>query len=434
MADWWKPWRWVGAVRRDPASIQAASPENPSTNLANPDSWLLDAMGGGDTWAGVRVSEQSAMRSATVFRCVTLKSGVIAGLPLQVFQHTAGGRKLARDHRLYPLFQIEPNPVMSAFMWKEMIVADLMLTGNHYSRIERDNANRVVGLAPIQPQHVTPARVGRRNVYHVATRAGIETYDQSDIVHVPGCGFDGIRGISPIQWAGRQAIGLSLATMEFMGRTFSNGAHFTGIVTVPKGTGEEQFKRFKAQFGQRNIGLANAGGVFFGDDGTKFERLQMSLHDAQTLEAMKAGVVEIARMFGVPLHLIAETEKSTSWGTGIEQMTLGFQKFGLDPDLSRIEAELNRKLFKGTDFYCEFNRDALNAMDAKAQSELYAGAIQNAIMTPNEVRRLKNLPDDPAGDKLLIQGATVPLADAGEQPTSQPPERPAPPDPRMPRP
>jgi HK97 family phage portal protein len=117
--------------------------------------------------------------------------------------------------------------------------------------------------------------------------------------------------------------------------------------------------------------------------------------------------------------MIGASDKQSSWGTGIEQQTIGFQKFNLDPELTRIEGELNRKLFTGP-YYCEFNRDALNAMDAKTQAELYASAVQNAGMTPNEIRRRRNLPDVAGGDELYIQSATIPLSRAGQPPAAAP--------------
>jgi len=152
--------------------------------------------------------------------------------------------------------------------------------------------------------------------------------------------------------------------------------------------------------------------------------MQITSEDAQTLESRGFQVSDICRIFGVPPHMIGETDKTTSWGTGIEQQTIGFLKFSLDKDLSRIEGELNRKLFKGP-YYCEFNRDALNALDAKTQAELFASAVQNAGMTPNEIRRKRNLPDAEGGDQLFIQSATIPITKAGQSIAASP-QSPAP--------
>ena len=409
--------------RVDP--ILAASLENPSTSIENPAAWLYEAMGALPSYAGPSVSETSAMRSTAVFRCVALKSGVIASLPLQIFKKTDKGREEAVNHRLYPLLHTEPNDLMSSFIWKELIVANLMLAGNHYSVMEYDNAARVVGLLPVLPQQTDVARVKGRNRYTFRFADGVEVFDQEDVVHVPGIGFDGMKGISPIQWAGRQPIGTAFALDEFVGRMHANSARPSGVLEVPKGISPEALIRLRAELNSLYNGLRNTGATILADTGSKWTPMQISLADAQTLESRRFQVADIARLFGVPPHLVGETDSTTSWGTGIEQQTIGFQIYNLEPELSRIEGELNRKLFTWP-YYCEFNREALAAMDAKTLAELYASAVNNAGMTPNEIRRRRNLPDvGPEGDKLYVQGAIVPLDRAGQQ--TPPPAAPKPP-------
>lgn len=418
---------WPFASRRqEPAqrvepTLRNASPENPSTSLNNPASWLSEALGGGASFAGPHVSETTAMRSTAVFRCVALKSGLIGGLPLVIYERTESGRAAAIAHPLYRLLHDEPNDLMSAFIWKELIGANLMLAGNHYSVIEYDQAARILGLLPVQPQQVTVERVKRRARYTFQFNDGREVLDQDEVLHVPGIGFDGLKGISPISWAGRQPIGISLAMEESVGRLHSNSMRPASTLTLPAGgITPDGVKRLRAELEAMYAGVSNTGRTLLLDHGSQWSSMQMTMEDAETLESRRFQVADIARLFGVPPHMIGETDKASSWGTGIEQQTIGFQKFNLDLELSRIEGELNRKLFRHP-FYCEFNRDALNAMDAKAQAELYASAIQHAGMTPNEVRRLRNLPDLPGGDELYIQSATVPLRMAGQvAPTASP--------------
>lgn len=411
--------------RIDP-TIRAASLENPSTSISNPAAWLYDALGATPSFAGPTVSETSAMRSTAVFRCVALKSGVIASLPLQVFKRTDKGREAANTHRLAPLLNGQPNDLMSAFIWKEFIVSNLMLSGNHLSVMEYDGAARVVGLLPVPWQQVEPRRVDGRNRYKIRFPDGEEELDQDDVVHVPGIGFDGVKGISPIQWAGKQPIGTAFALEEFVGRMHANSARPSGILEVPKGISDEGLKLLRAEFAALHTGLRNSGVVIPVDAGGKFTPMQLTLADAQTLESRRFQVADIARLFGVPPHMIGETDKTSSWGTGIEQNTIGFAIYNLEPELSRIEGELNRKLFTAP-YYCEFSREALNAMDAKTQAELWASAINAAGMTPNEIRRKRNLPDvGPEGDKLYVQGAIVPLEQAGKTIASPPPPPPPP--------
>lgn len=416
-------------ARRDPPAarieptIRNASLENPSTSLADPDIWLTEALGGGLTYAGPPVSETSAMRSAVVFRCVSLKSGTVASLPIEIYERTAAGRRRAIEHPLYPLLHDDPNDLMSGFVWKELIEANLMLAGNHYSVMEMTGGGRVIGIIPVQPLQVDAQRVRGRNRYTIRLTDGTEVLDQDEIIHVPGIGFDGLKGLSPIAWAGKQPVGISLAIEEFVGRMHSNGARPSGVIEVPPGMDAIAFRRMKAEWDALYGGAPNAGKTMFVDQGVKWNQMQMTMEDAQTLESRRFQAADIARLFGVPLHMIGETTASTSWGTGIEQMTIGFQKFSIDPDVTRIEGELNRKLFTAP-FYCEFNREALNAMDAKTQAELYASGVNNARFTPNEIRRASNLPDKEGGDDLYINSTMVPLRTAGQapaEPTTEPP-------------
>lgn len=409
-------------VDRVVPTLKAASLENPNTDLSNPAEWLYEALGASRSWSGHAVSETGAMRSTAVFRCVALKSGVIASLPLQVYERTEVGRKVAEGNRIYPLLHSEPNDLMSSFIWKEFMVSNLMLSGNHLSVIEYDNAARVVGLLPVPWQMVTPERKAGRNRYTIRFSDGsFEVLDQDEVIHVPGLGFDGIKGISPIQWAGKQAIGTAFALDELVGRMHANGVRLSGVLSVAKATAsdKEALKRLLAQIRDLYSGQSNTGATLVVDPESEWTPMQMSLADAQTLESRRFQVTDICRLFGVPPHMVGETDKTTSWGTGIEQNQIGFQIYNLEPELSRIEGELNRKLFSGSRFYCEFNREALMAMDAKTQMEMWASSINNAGMTPNEIRKKRNLPPvGPEGDKLYIQGATVPL---GQQPAAKPP-------------
>lgn len=403
--------------------------ENPSTPLSEPAEWLGEALGGGVTSStGIRVNTTSAMRSAAVFRCVALKSGIVAALPLNVYERTPNGRKLANNHRLYPILHDEPNDLMSAFIWKELIEANLMLAGNHYSVIEYDNASRILGLLPIMPQAARVERINGRNRYTFFLSDGQEVLDQDEVVHVPGVGFDGIRGLSPIEWAGRQPIGISMAMDDFVGRMHANSVRPSGWIETPAGIKPEGLRRLRLEVENLYSGTSNTGRTLLLDSGTKWNSMGMSLQDAQTLESRHYQVLDIARLFGIPPHMIGEVDRTTSWGTGIEQQVIAFLKFCIDPDLTRIENELNRKLFKAP-YYCEFNREAMTAMDAKTQAELFASGIQNAGYTPNEVRRMRNLPDLPGGDELYIQSATIPISKSGQSSGSGSPQ---PPEPKVP--
>lgn len=405
------------AARKEP-DFRALSPENPSTNLADPASWMVDLFGGGPTYAGPAVSERSAIRSTTVFRCVSLIAGMVASLPLGVFERTKDGRREATEQRLYPLLHDAPNDLMGSFTWRELIIGDLLLGGNHYSIIERDNANRIVGLMPVLRQAVTPYRRDGLTRYAVSVEGGQIDLAQTEVVHVPGLGFDGLRGLSPIGVVGRQSIGLDLAFAEYIGRMHANGAKPSGILEVPPGISPENFKRLKSQFRDEHDGLNNAGKTIFVDKDSKWTSVSLSPEDAQTLESRRFQVSDICRLFGVPPHMVGETDGSTSWGTGIEQLSLGFLRFTIEPWLKRTEDEFQRKLFtgNGTRFYAEFDRDALLTMDSAASAAQFASGIQNAWMMPSEVRRKKNLPAAEGADQLFINSTMRPVTSLSKEP------------------
>lgn len=398
-------WPFRSKQSQPPAPV-ASSPENPSTPLSWGPDW------GGDTFAGPQVTEGSSMRSTVVFRCVSLRSGVVAGLPLQVFRRTANGRELANDHPLYPVLHDAPSDLMTAFTWKELIEVNLCLSGNHFSVIEAGSSRGSVRLYPVNPAGVHADRVRGRVRYTLNFKDGKEVLDQDQVVHVPGLGFDGIRGLSPITLAGRQAIGTALSMEEFVGRIHSNSAVPRGWIELPATITPDGLKRMREEIGALYSGASNAGRTLFLDNGSKWNALSLSMADAQTLEMRRFGVADICRLYGVPPFMAGETDKGSNWGTGLEQQRNGFLIFAIDPDLCRIEGELNRKLF-APPYYCEFNRQALNAMDAMTEADLFAKGVQNARYTPNEVRRRSNLPDLPGGDQLYIQGAMVPLTQAG---------------------
>lgn len=423
------PDAFAGREAAKPA-IANASPENPSTSLANPAQWLTDWAGGGSTYAGPAVNEQTAMRQSAVFACVSMLSGLVAALPLKLYQRQPGGRVEADDNRLWPLLHDQPNERMSSFTWRELAMVHLLQWGNHYSVIRWDKAGRVVALEPVDPWAVQPYRAGARLRYRLQLDTGSFDIDQEDMIHVPGMGFDGLRGMSRIAFAARQPVGLALALEEATARLHANGVRPSGVLEIPPGISPEGLVRLKAAVDAHNAGLSNTGKVLFVDQGSKFQQTTIDPVDAQTIEMRRFQIADIARIYGVPPHMIGETDKATSWGTGIEQMTLSFLRFTLEKDLKRIEDELTRKLCFGSPLYAEFDRDALLAMDAKTQAETFASAIQNGWMNVNEVRRLKNRQGvGDAGDRHFIQSNLMPLdapnAGRADPPANKPAAAPA---------
>lgn len=435
-------------VERAEPSFFAASPENPSTNLADPAQWLADWAGGGNPGTfGPPVSERTAMACSSVYRCVALLSGVIASLPLKVYRRSAEGREDAPGHRLQPMFQMAPyaGRSMTAFVWRELWAVNELLWGNHFSIIRYDGAARVIGFEPVLPWDVEVYRINDRNVYRcilwgkqsgpVVTMQGrvVEWVDQDDMIHIPGPGFNGLVGESRIRHNARNSVSLSLMLLEQIGRVHENAAKPSGLVNVPDTISDDGFRRLRAQFTQDNTGRANAGKPIFGEPGMTFTPFQMTPEDLTTIDLMRFGVADVSRFFGVPLHLLNETDKSTSWGSGLTEQTLAFLIFSLEPDLGRIEAELNYKLFSGSEYYVEFDRDALMAMDPVKAAQVAQTEIASGVLLINERRRQKNRPPVENGNEPLINSTNISLRKMFV-PEAQPRQDPLQADPLAPKP
>lgn len=401
----WKFWQ-----RGEDQKILASSPENPTTSLSNPAQWLIDFFGG-TTDAGVTVSERSSMKTSAVYGCVELISKTIGSLPLKVYRRKADGDSVEVPDTLpYYLLHDEPNPAMTSIVWRKFLVANLLLGGNAYAAIGRNQANQVIDLFPIPHNLVNPKRVNGRNQYVVDVGGGqTETIDQSDMLHVPGPGFDGVKGMSIITWAARQAVGLALATEQHGSKLFSNGARLGVVLKHPKTLSRDAQSRLKQQFDQQQGGLSNAFKSMVLEEGLDVTNISMTSEDAQFLETRRFQVEDIARFFGVPPHMIGHTDKQTSWGTGVEQNTLGFLIFTILPYLAEFEQEFRRKLFPRSPFYAQFKVQGLMRGDSKARSEYYSSGHQNGWLTTNEIRKAEDLPPVPGGDTLFVQTNLAPM-------------------------
>jgi HK97 family phage portal protein len=416
---------------------------------------LLDWSTGGVPLFGPPVNEQTAMAVSVVFRCVSLLSGIIAGLPLRVYKddpnlgrqivepdvkdaiHGDGVRYLARLLGQVPY----PGRSLTSFSWRELLGVNVYLWGNHYSVKRYNGAGRVAGFEPAMPWDVEVRRTDAgRNIYVVtwpkSTGGSRELVDQDDMIHIAGPGFDGVKGMPRIASFARNAVSLARIMEEQTGRVHENAAKPSGMVTVPPNISPGGMRRMEAQFNDRWAGRLNAGKVMFVDTDTKFTPFQMSPEDLTTLATRRFTVEEICRFFGVPPHLVGESAAATSWGTGIEQLTLGFLKLVMEPDLQRIEHEFNHKLLDGTPYYVQFDRDALLAMDAKTAAEVASAEINSGQLTPNEARRKKFRPSIEGGDELFVNSTMIPISRAlnppAPPPAAPPPKDNPPPPPKEP--
>ncbi len=377
---------------------------------------------GGST-AGKLVTERSAMQMTAVYSCVRILAEAIAGLPLHVYQYNNdGGKDKALKHPLYHILHDEPNPEMSSFVFRETLMTHLLLWGNAYAQILRNGKGEVIGLYPLMPNKMTVDRDDKGHLFYQYQRSNDEAIKSDsmvilspqDVLHIPGLGFDGLVGYSPIAMA-KNAIGLAIATEEYGAKFFANGAAPSGVLEHP-GTIKDPAKvreSWNTTFG----GSGNAGKVAVLEEGMKYTPISISPEQAQFLETRKFQINEIARIFRVPPHMVGDLEKSSF--SNIEQQSLEFVKYTLDPWVIRWEQSIMRTLFTPEEkkkYYVKFNVEGLLRGDYQSRMTGYATARQNGWMSANDIRELENLdriPAEEGGDLYLINGNMLPLGQAG---------------------
>lgn len=374
------------------------------SGIKNPENWLLD--GGVPAIAsGVTVTEESALNTTAVFACVRVLSGAIASLPCHVMQTTADGKRRAVEHPLYWLLHDEPNPEMTSYQWREAGMVGALLWGNAYSYIELDRRAAVVSaLWPMTSDRVTPKRAeGTRDVVYdvFSTDGGTVTLGASSVLHVPGLGFDGITGKSVVGLH-REAVGLAVVTEKHGATYFGRGGRPPFALIHPGKGDRKAADTIRRAYADQNGTVDKLHLPFVGFDGLKFENFGMSNEDSQFLETRVYQTAEIAgRMFGVPLWMIGEHSKESSWGTGVEQQFIAFVTVTLMPWIRRWEMGMGRALLSPADraagYYVQLDVRGLLRGDFASRVEGYHSAISDGWMSRNEVRVLEDLdrgPDD----------------------------------------
>jgi len=361
--------------------------------VTSSDPRIMEIFGAPQTASGMQVSETSSMRVSAVYACVRIIAGAIASMPLDIYRRMAGGtrQRINESHNLWWLLNEQPHVRWTASaMWKWLIKSEL-LRGDGYCWIQRDRAGQPIELLPLWPYTVTvELRAGRLAYFFVDPDGQRRGVDQDDMIHIPGFGYDGIRGMSAIQWGARNGIGIALATDDFSGRFFGAGAMVRHVLKTNGKMAKGQVDELRQQFEDRYAGLDNAYRPMVLTEGMDVKELSMSAADSQLLEARKFQVIDIARSFGVPGFMIGANENTTSWGSGVEHMSLGFVKYTLQERLTTIEQELNRKLFRTAGTLVKFNVDELlrgdSAARAKFLRELVGGSQGPGIISADEAR------------------------------------------------
>lgn len=379
----------------------------------------------GRTTSGKPVNERTAMQTTAVYACVRILAEAVASLPLHVYEYQDdGGKKLVHDHPLYYLLHDEPNPEMTSFVFRETLMSHLLIWGNAYAQIIRNGAGRVLGLYPLLPDKMDVQRDERGNIYYVYSRNSDENpmfkeygdirLKAEDVLHIPGLGFDGLIGYSPIAVA-KNAVGMTLACEEYGASFFANGANPGGVLEHP-GVLKDPSK-VRESWNSVYRGVNNAHKIAVLEEGMKYQQIGIPPEEAQFLETRKFQINEIARLYRIPPHMVGDLDKSSF--SNIEQQSLEFVKYTLDPWVIRWEQSLQRSLLlpgeKGK-YFIKLNVDGLLRGDYQSRMNGYAVGRQNGWFSANDIREMENMnpiPDEEGGNLYLINGAMTKLADAG---------------------
>lgn len=409
-----------------------------SSTIIAGDGAVFEWFGGGGRGAGISVTPETAMRSTTVWRCTTLISGTMMSAPMGVYEYLENGaRKPVPDHAYNRFLQVEPNPDMSGPEFVELQAMAMLLRGNGYGLIRQARNGTVTSIDYYHPARVMPFRSTDRAVWYRFTNddGSTEDHHASYVLHFRGPGRDsgGIRALSAISHHA-QAIGINLATRDYTAGQFERGLMTNDFFQFPNGMTSAQRADFKEYLRRRAQGIANAHNPLLLEGGAEWKRVAITAKDAQLLELLQYSVVDVARIFGTPPHMIGETSAATTWGTGIEQMTIGFKLYTVMPHMRRFAKELSRKLFppvgaKPNRLFIDFDAESIEVGDSKSQGEYFSRALGGnqlpGWMSQNEVRRRKNLPPTPDGDRVYFPPDPAPAPAGAPSDSGGPPIDPA---------
>lgn len=382
------------------------------TTLTSPSLSLSEALTLNATpAAGVTVTPEVAMTSTAVAACVRVIAESIASLPVHIYERGNESRRRVVDESIAWMVEREPNRRQSSFVFREMLMAHVLVYGNAYALIVRNAGGEVTELLPVMPQHVGVRLAPSGELIYDFLIGSPDTgvvgsWNQANVLHIPGLAFNGITGISPVRYAAR-AIGLAIAAETFGAALFANGSLPAGYLKIPEKLTQEQLARLRESWYAAYGGLGNANrtAVLFG--GAEFAKMGIPPDEAQFLETRRFQVAEIARWYRVPLHMIGDLERATF--SNIEHQSTDFVVHTLRPWLTRLEQEFNRKLFPSSaetgrpaSRYLEFNVDGLLRGDVKTRGDYYVRGRQWGWLSANDIRRLENMEPIAGGDDYLV--------------------------------
>lgn len=436
-----------------PSGEKRTSLENPSTPLSYPAEWLLDIFNGGRTDSGIRVSEMTALQVGTVYACVNAIANGVASLPLHVYEHLEkdhrSGKRVAHDHDLYDILHREPNIEMTAHTLKKVMMVHALLWGNTYVEIQRDGSAKIIGLWPRNPARTRPIRNTKPvtiegdllpagtlmfetmdNLMNNSDPTTVDNQESNDVhfgtrrivlaedmLHIPGLSLDGRLGQSTVYLA-RQIMGLALATEKYGAKFFGNGARPAGILTIPNKLEDIAIQTLQRSWAEAHGG-ENAFKVAVLEAGVKFEKIASTPDEGQMNATRQYQRTEICAVFGVPQHMVAASDKGAG-KSNVEQASIEFVLYCLQPWLNALEQEFGRKLFPkmgrtANRFFAHFDTRRLLYPDAASRAKFYSAGKQWGFLNTNDIRELEDMNPvtDGSGDiywaPVNMQPADMPM-------------------------
>lgn len=408
--------RTLALVQRDREQSRLSVTNNARPiSTASSGTYLYEILTGGNE-AGVTVNERTAMCVSAVSACVSLIGGAIASMPFHIYKRDDQGNSRRVDSELWWLFNESPFTTWLASSAWEFAIMSVLLQGDGFMRIHRASAYspKIIGFEPIHPQCVEVTRANGRNIYRVNyVDQPAKILDQDDMLHFPGIGYDGIRSLTPIQSFLKTPAGIALAADSFASSFFKNGARPDFAITTPGNLKDDAVNQLRETWASRHQGVSNAHLPAILTGGMDVKSLTMTSEDAQLLATRQFQVEDVCRSFGVPPFMIGHSEKTTSWGSGVEQMSIGFIKYTLQRHLTRIEQEINRKCWPVSRLaFGKFDTAGLERGDIKTRNEAYRIALGRAgepgWLSVNDIRKAENLMPIDGEDELNKGNANAP--------------------------
>ena len=370
---------------------------------------------GNKSTSGTIVNERSALGLSAVYACVKVLSETIASLPLHVYQKKGTSKQMALDHALYEILHNEPNPEMTSYIWRETMTGHLALWGNAYCEIEYGEDWRPKAIWPLRPDRTWPMRdlnTGEIFYQTTLTDGTMVTLASWRVLHVPGFGFDGLVGYSPIRLQ-METIGTAQATQEYGSRFYSNGARPSGILEHPKTLSEPAQVRLRDSFDSKYSGLGNSHRTMLLEEGMSYRQIGVPPNEAQYIESRKFSTEDVSRIFRVPLHMIGDLSRATF--SNIEQQSIDFATSTIQPYCVKYEQEFRRKLFASKEkqkFYAKFDMDEMKRGDMKSRYDSYAIGRNNGFLSVNDVREFEDLNPVIGGDIYMVPVNLMPATES----------------------